>query len=617
VAADLDDAVGKRFREPTGEEREAIDRAAKALADEPPFRGGLSAVPAEVIPAGNNDTVRPSMYGARTYGDLCIVRQTLGFVRLCRTISDVGGELLQAGCSADYASAVCGYASTLLVRKFRRATRGADLGCRKDANSNRNDVGDIFTNEASIAFSYDSFEAGIGGGPGTWRSLKSDTLSALRHQMAREAGLPARILRGSALSLPLRNHSLDAVITDPPYDNMIDYTDASDLFYVWLKRALSTTMPDFAITADPNGVQEKTEEAIVKRGGSAVGDHRTREHYDRSIGAAFSEARRLVRPEGVVTIVFGHGDPEVWHRLLAAISTAGLYLTGSWPAKTESGGKGDAANIVTTLTMSCRPVPPGRPGGRANDVRAEVRKEVRSRVPEWERSGLALTDQLMASAGPAMEVVGRYGEVLDPAGNPLDPAEFLVLARRVVEEAAAIQVEDLPLDVFDARTRFALFWARLFGRSVAAKSEARWQALAADLNLDELRGVLRDSDKGTRLAFASEGKPDVGPTSSVIDVALAIAAAWPSGLSAAAEVLGAAGRDAEDSQLFAAVTYLAARVPDADPDGLAWTAIVRNRRNLGGAVRMNVATTKETARRDEAVRRQGTLFESVQGGDGE
>jgi hypothetical protein len=265
--------------------------------------------------------------------------------------------------------------------------------------------------------------------------------------------------------------------------------------------------------------------------------------------------------------------------------------------------------------MSCRPVPTGRPAGRANDVRAEVRKEVRSRVPEWERSGLALTDQLMASAGPAMEVVGRYNEVLDPAGKPLDPAEFLVLARRVVEEAAAIEVEDLPLDVFDARTRFALFWARLFGRSVAAKSEARWQALAADLNLDELRGVLRDSDKGTRLAFAREVDPDLGPTSSVIDVAFALAAAWSSGLAAAAEVLSVAGRDAEDSQLFAALTYLASRVPDADPDGLAWTAIVRNRRNLGGAVRTHTAAVTETARRDDAARRQGTLFDAAREGD--
>ena len=34
------------------------------------------------------------------------------------------------------------------------------------------------------------------------------------------------------------------------------------------------------------------------------------------IAQAFAEARRVVEADGVVTIVFGHGDPEVWHRLL-------------------------------------------------------------------------------------------------------------------------------------------------------------------------------------------------------------------------------------------------------------------------------------------------------------
>jgi len=40
-----------------------------------------------------------------------------------------------------------------------------------------------------------------------------------------------------------------------------------------------TTAPWFAFTANPDGVQEKSLEAIVKRGGTASTDHRTREHY--------------------------------------------------------------------------------------------------------------------------------------------------------------------------------------------------------------------------------------------------------------------------------------------------------------------------------------------------
>ena len=91
------------------------------------------------------------------------------------------------------------------------------------------------------------------------------------------------------------------------------------------------------------------------------------------------------------------------------------------------------------------------------------------------RAGLALTDQLMASAGPAMEVVGRYSTVLDKVGNPVALDRYLPLARQMVQEAADIRIDDLPLGTFDERTRFALFWAKVFGRSIAPGSEARWQ----------------------------------------------------------------------------------------------------------------------------------------------
>jgi len=615
VAADLDPVVGKAFRLPTEPEHAAALSATAALRDEPEFARGVFAVPDETIPAGNNDTVRPSAYGAKTYGQLYNDRQTLGFVRLARVINDLGAELVsEHGMGEKYAAALTGYAASVLVRRFNYSTRGARLRPYKPTGSRQQNwvqVGHIFTNEASIGFSYDYFETGLGDGPGTWPSLADDTIAVLRNQAGRPDGLPADLTRGSATALATRSGSLSAVITDPPYDNMIDYSDASDLFYVWLKRALVTTAPWFAFTAHPDGVQEKTLEAIVKRGGTANADHRTREHYDDMIAKAFSEARRVVRPAGVVTIVFGHGDPEVWHRLLGAITQAGLVLTGSWPAKTEAGGSAGSANIVTTLTMSCRPAQLGRTPGRAATVEAEVRREVAARIPTWEAAGLAPTDQLMASAGPAMEAVGRYSEVLDHLGEEVDPARYLVLARKAVIDATSVPIENLPLDTFDARTRFALGWARLYRRSVAPKSEARWQALAADLTMDELRGVLSEADKGVRLAPAKDWKGIVTETSSVIDVAMAMAKSWADGLDEVGRVLAAAGRDEDDAYLWAALGYLSSLLPEGDPDAVAWTSLVRARRGIGNVAR-GVSQRREADQRKD---RQGDLFDTEMAGD--
>lgn len=607
AVGEIDSELGKRFRalEPT--ELNAIQRAAEELEREERFGTMTPAVPNERIAPGNNNIIGPTIYGAKTYGDLMPARQTLGFVRLARIIGQLAQELTASdGVSRDYARALAGYAASVLVRRCRRATRGCTL------DVSRNGVHDIFVNEGSLTFSYDYFEPGIGDGPGTWSSLSGSTLSTLRNLMADRKGLSATVIRGSATALPFGDKSFRVIVTDPPYDEMIAYADASDLFYVWLRRALCGVNTDWLVTSDVYGCQEKEQEIIVKRARglahSAHTEHRTREHYDRLIGEAFVEMQRVVDDDGLVTIVFGHGDPEVWHRLLAAISGAGLVLTGSWPAKTESGGGQGKANIVTTLTMACRPAPPTRARGRAGAVEYEVKQEVKARIAFWEKSGLAPTDMLMASAGPAMEVVGRYSSVLDTAGDPVEPDRYLITARQAVQEAAALEIEHHPLETFDARTRFALWWVRLYGRQVAAKSELRWQTLAADLELAEVRDLVPDSDKGCRLVFAKDFKDTVTPESAVINVALAMAGAWVEGLDAVGAVLVAADRDGDDSYLWGALAFLADRLPDADPDAIAWTGILRNRRNVGTAAKIVVEAERRTSEEAEVERAKLRLF---------
>lgn len=613
VVADIDDTVGKSFREPTASELAAADAARSHLRDVPPFAGGLPAVPMEPIPDGNRHTVRASMYGARTYGDLCCGRQTLSLVELCRVINEIATELTAAGCSHDYMEALTGYAASGLVRKLKTSTRGTTLYPYKSADSNRVKTNHIFLNEASVGFSYDFFETGIGAGPGTWLSLTKDTVSVLRGQLGRTGGRPARVERGSALSLPLRSNSVTAVVTDPPYDQMIDYSDASDLFYVWLKRALANTDTAFGMTAHPAGVQEKDEEVIVKDFSSKdpeARDHRDREHFDRALAQAFREAQRVVQTDGVVTIVFGHGDPAVWHRLLGAIRDAGLVLTGSWPAKTEGGGSAGSANIITTITMSCRPASASREDGRRAVVEQEVRDEVQNRIPMWQDDGLAQADQLMAAHGPAMEVFGRYSRVIDHLGNEVDHQHFLLVARRAVEEAGAVEIDDLPIQTFDARTRFALGWARLYGKALAPKSDARWQLLSADLPRTVTAGVLKDSSKGTRLAHSAEHNgTDINGDSAIIDVAWALARAWPSGLDDVALELQRSGREIEDQYLWAALKYLSAQLPEADADAVAWTGLVRNRRAVVTTARGQRTVIAEVARDRQAREAQTTLFD--------
>lgn len=574
VVAEHDDVLGKTFRAPNKAERAAAMSASKALEEEPDFSPILSVIPDEEIPPIGS-RVAPSIFGAKTYGDLMVPRQTLSFVRLAKAIDLVSADLTSAGVSNSYVRALAANAAAVLVRKIRLSTRGVTLRVHAGGGVQTTD---LFSKESTIAFSYDNFEAGIGTGPGTWNSLlygSAGALSTLRTVLEGIIkGSPTEVIAGSATAVPLTGCSVSAVVTDPPYDGMILYSDMSDLSYVWMKRALSTAWPEIALTPDSRGLQDKSQEIIVMERSKDSGEHRTREFYDGMISRAFEEMRRVVRDDGVVTVVFGHGDPEVWRRLLGAITGAGLVLTGSWPANTEAGYQPGSANIKTTLTMACRPAVGNRPRGPKAQVESEVRAEVASRIDLWERSGLAPTDMLMASAGPAMEVVGCYSQVVDVYGDPVDPGEFLLIARRAVRESAHIEIDHHPLDTFDARTRFALWWVRLFGRDEAAKSELRWQTLADELDLAEVRDLVPDTKKGVRFTSAAKASYTITPDSPVIDVALAMAKAWTDGAAGVGQVLAAADKES-DPYLWAAVTFLADRLPDSDPDAIAWTGIVR------------------------------------------
>ena len=231
VVADLDHENGKTFREPTEAERRAVSHARAQLATEKEFNSLLPAVPNELIPLGMGATIRAQLYGARSYGDLMCDRQTLSFVRLTRVVDEVAGDLLEAGLSYDYVRALTGYAGAQVARSVRYSTRGSWMR----AGGSGGGFAGIFLNESTVAFSYDFFEPGMGDGPATWTSLVRGGMTNLRSLLSEIEGRPSQATWGTATDLPFASDSMGAVVTDPPYDAMVYYSDISDVLYVWLR----------------------------------------------------------------------------------------------------------------------------------------------------------------------------------------------------------------------------------------------------------------------------------------------------------------------------------------------------------------------------------------------
>ncbi|MEU2727727.1 hypothetical protein [Streptomyces griseoviridis] len=573
----------KVFRNLTPADREAIARVDETAA-RLSAAGGISAIPDEYIPEGNASQIDASGYGFNTFASLMVKRQAIYTAELVKAIRSCHADMIDVGISSAYALALTSYASGNLVRKLRRSGRGCRVnkhGKPDGSKQNRLDAHDIFANESGITFAFDSFETGPAAGPGTWWSVSKSGLAPLaKHvQGIPSFAVPARVRRGSALALPYRDGSVDTVVTDPPYYEMIAYSDVSDYFYVWLRRVLFDLDPDLFAEGS---LQNKADEVIHKPS-TVKTEHRTREFYEKSLSKAFSEAKRVLKPDGHLVVVFGHSDPDAWLRLLSALHAAGFVVTSSWPSRTESSNTG-VASIKVTVTIGCQVAAPVRPVATAAQVDREVTEAVKAACREWDRDGLALTDQLMAAYGPAMGIYGRYSKVLKPDGNHAQLDRYLNLSRTAVRDATALKLDELPLETFDAPTRFAVFWQRLYGRTDVPKGEARFLAQADNLRLEELRGsLLTESKSGFRLRL--DAPSAVSPRLSTFEVVRAMAAAWgKGGTEPVAAVMAQADRQPNDAHLWAVVSEINAQLPASDSVAKALTAIHRNAGTIGNLV---------------------------------
>ena len=184
----------------------------------------------------------------------------------------------------------------------------------------------------------------------------------------------------------LQSISIDKIISsDPPYYDNICYADLSDFFYVWLRRSLRPTFPDlFATLAVP-----KAEELVA-----TPHRHGNKEKAETFFLAGMTDAmRRLTEqahPGFPVSIYYAFKQSETkgdagisstgWETFLAAVIQSGFSVTGTWPMRTERGGRmiGIGTNaLASSIVLVCRQ----RPTDRTNGHPPRIRRRVESRTP--------------------------------------------------------------------------------------------------------------------------------------------------------------------------------------------------------------------------------------------
>jgi putative DNA methylase len=163
----------------------------------------------------------------------------------------------------------------------------------------------------------------------------------------------AVVVRGAAQRLPSQVTNCDAVITDPPYYDNIPYADLSDFFYVWMKRTLGPWYPEhFAASTTP-----KKSEAIAEPARHNGDKLAAKVSYESMMLASFKEAARVLKPNGVLVVVYAHKTTLGWSTLVDALKTAEFMVTEAWPVDTEGPGRlraHDSAALASSIFLVAR-----------------------------------------------------------------------------------------------------------------------------------------------------------------------------------------------------------------------------------------------------------------------
>ena len=457
-------------------------------------------IPTEEISDVSNYDRGHRLYGIYRWADMFAPRQLLAASAYLRTLAEISHEITAAE-PGERASAIV----TLLAIALDKSLIYNALACRYDPGRGIRSVFD--KHNFAFVWSYAEFDASASLLPwvveqvvDAYRSvatLCSPAQVALGH-VASTSLSPPTVTRTSAMALDqIADGTISNITVDPPYYDNVMYSELADFFYVWLKRSVGKLLPDLFMDELTN----KDDEAIANPARfAAFGSKKKRlaeQDYERKMAAAFREMYRVLRPDGVLTVMFTHKRVEAWDTLATALIGAGFVIKASWPVHTESEHSLHQAEknaASSTILLVCRKRQAEEAGDPLwwDDIQGRVRETARAKAHEFAAQGISGVDLYLSTFGPTLSIISERWPVLtseiDPkTGQPraLRPEMALELAR---EEVVRLRKQGLLLGreiQFDPVTDWYLMaWAD-FGAEQFPYDEARKLAIALGVDLDK------------------------------------------------------------------------------------------------------------------------------------
>lgn len=259
--------------------------------------------------------------------------------------------------------------------------------------------------------------------------------------------LAAQIACGSATDLStLLPGEYDLVVTDPPFGDLIQYSELSDFFYVWLKIALSGRYQTiFGGEHTPKALEVVSNKARQSQDSDAF--------YKRLLTQSWREAFRILKPGGILSFTFHHSEDEPWVAVLESLFNAGFYLEATYPIRSdETKGDGDfgSQKIEFDIIHVCR-----KRNEEPQQISwARLRRQILSDVRQLQdilehhqQEGLQEADLQVIRRGKALEYYSKhFGRVYVEQGREFTVKEALTGINQLLDDQRDSTSEVPPVD---------------------------------------------------------------------------------------------------------------------------------------------------------------------------
>lgn len=479
---------------------------------------------------------RSRIYGVNYWHDLFSPRQLLCHGTSVEVFRDLLNEDKQNGSLTDIRKAAYAYLAVALDTVISYNNRLS----RWDSSSDRGIRNNFERHDYAFKWSYAEMAPLVVGFGYKWAINKTEdslrklvALVGAVQEVKLDQGITSReqvitCKPGDNLD-HITDGTVDVVVMDPPYYDNVMYAELSDFFYVWLKRTAGLVFPKLF----QRNMTDKENEAVAnpaKFAGQNNVKAMAGQDYEERMALIFKECRRVMKPSGIMTVMFMHKSTKAWNALATSIINAGFYITTSWPINSEARSSLHIRNkgaAKSTILLACRPRQIKDIISYWEDIEPKVKESVRQKIDGFEMGGIRGVDIYLSAFGPALEEFSRNLPMKrktprrENDGGDLysvTPEDALEAARREVKRWRLDKlIHSTPNKDLDPVTAFFVLAWDAFRSPKFPYDEALHLAKAVDIDLDkEVAGrfakkegsylIMWDSRK--RKTVQARGTPD-------------------------------------------------------------------------------------------------------------